>query len=170
MAAAPPLWKRLVDLAARNVPASCISLRGSVVLVVDSQIHIPMADLRFSFSRSSGPGGQNVNKVNSKVTLHWNVVNSAHLPREVRERFVARYQQRMTVDGDIVVYSQSHRDQNRNRLDCLEKLRQLILSVRHPPRSRRPTRPSRASRERRLREKHHKADKKRQRRRPPSLE
>ncbi len=78
--------------------------------------------------------------------------------------------QRITAAGEIVVYSQSHRDQNRNRLDCLEKLRQLILSVRTPPRSRRPTRPSRAARERRLREKHHKAEKKRQRGRPSGLE
>ena len=141
-----------------------------VVLVVDSEIQIPLADLRLTFSRSSGPGGQNVNKVNSKVTLHWSVATSPDLPEDVRERFLARYGQRITAAGEIVVYSQSHRDQNRNRLDCLEKLRQLILSVRTPPRSRRPTRPSRAARERRLREKHHKAEKKRQRGHPSGLE
>ncbi len=140
------------------------------MLVVDSQIQIPVADLRFTFSRSSGPGGQNVNKVNSKVTLHWNVATSPSLPDAVRERFLARYGPRITAAGEIVIYSQSNRDQNRNRLDCLEKLRQLILSVRNPPRSRRATRPSRAVRERRLREKHHTADKKRQRGRPSGLE
>ena len=140
------------------------------MLVVDAQIQIPLAEMRFTFSRSGGPGGQNVNKVNSKVTLHWNVTGSTHVPAELRERFLAEFSQRINADGDVVVYSQRSRDQIRNREDCLEKLRQLILSVRHPPKRRRPTRPSRAARERRLREKHRKAETKRLRGRPPSLD
>ncbi len=137
------------------------------MLVVDSRIQIPLTEMRLSFSRSSGPGGQNVNKVNSKVTLHWNVQSTTHLDVGVRERFLAQYGNRINADGDLVITSQRYRDQVRNRADCLEKLRQLILAVRTAPKRRRATRPSRASKERRLREKHQKGDKKRMRREPP---
>ncbi len=82
-------------------------------------------------------------------------------------RFLAKYPHRINSDGDLVIYSQRYRDQVRNREDCLEKLRQLIMSVRGPPKSRRLTLPSRSSRERRLREKHQKSEKKRRRRQPP---
>ena len=113
------------------------------MLVVDPHIQIPLSEMRLSFSRSGGPGGQNVNKVNSKVTLHWDVEHSPSLPAEVRERFVARYLPRINTQGEVVIHSQRYRDQRRNREDCLEKLRQLILAVRHPPVRRRPTGPSR---------------------------
>lgn len=140
------------------------------MLVVDSHIQIPLAEMRLSFSRSGGPGGQNVNKVNTKVTLHWNVVSSSHLPADVRDRFMARYGSRINADGDVVIQSQRYRDQLRNREDCLEKLRQLILAVRYPPKRRKRTRPSRTARERRLRDKHHRGVKKRLRKRPPMSE
>ena len=143
--------------------AQCVE---SVVLVVDADIQIPLAEIQLSFSRSSGPGGQNVNKVNTKVTLHWNVTSSANLPDEVRNRFLAKYRTRVNAEGEVVIHSQRYRDQLRNRDDCLEKLRQLILSVRQAPVQRRRTRPSRASRERRLREKQQTAEKKKLRRRP----
>lgn len=136
------------------------------MLVVDSEIQVPTSALRWSFARSSGPGGQNVNKVNSKVVLHWNVRESGDLPADVRERFLLRYASRITTEGDIVVQSQRFRDQGRNRDDCLEKLRQLVLAVRHPPVRRRATRPTAGSRERRLRAKQHTSDKKRMRHRP----
>lgn len=137
------------------------------MLVIDSQIRIPPEDMRLTASRSSGPGGQNVNKVNTKVTLHWQVESSTQLPADVRARFLVKYAHRINADGELVLYSQRFRDQARNREDCLEKLRQLILSVRTPPKRRRKTRPTRASRERRLREKQHKGDKKRLRKPPP---
>jgi ribosome-associated protein len=133
------------------------------VLVVDPQIQIPLSEFRWTFARSGGPGGQNVNKVNSKVTVHWDVTGSPSLPSDVRERFVARYRSRMTGLGEVVLQSQRYRDQGRNRADCLEKLRQLILVVRQPPVRRRRTDPTRASRERRLRAKQHTAQKKRSR-------
>jgi len=138
------------------------------VLVVDDDVRIPLSELRLAFSRSSGPGGQNVNKVNSKVTLHWDVVHSPALPDDVRGRFVARYAGRINAAGELVLHSQRYRDQGRNRDDCLNKLRELVLSVRHPPVRRRPTRPSRASRQRRLQAKQHTAQKKQLRRRPPA--
>lgn len=140
------------------------------MLVVDAHIRIPLTELRLTFSRSGGPGGQNVNKVNSKVTLHWDVGASSSLPADVRERFLARYRRRITALGEIVIHSQRYRDQGRNREDCLEKLRQLILAVRQAPVRRRPTGPTRAARERRLQAKQHTARKKQMRHRPPAGE
>ncbi len=128
------------------------------------KIEIPLRELRFGFSRSSGPGGQNVNKLNTKVTLHWNVERSPSLPEGVRRRFVARYSRRVSRDGDLVLMSQRFRDQGRNVGDCLEKLRSMIEEVARPPRPRKPTRPGRAAVEGRLREKRMRSTLKRGRR------
>jgi ribosome-associated protein len=125
--------------------------------------------MRFTFARSSGPGGQNVNKVNTKVTLHWPLASSPSLPDEVRDRFRARFRRRINKQGELVIHSQRYRDQERNVDDCLEKLRALVLEVASPPKRRRPTRPTRASRERRLREKKARSQKKDLRRGPPLL-
>ncbi len=138
------------------------------MLVIDAEIGIPLSEMQWSFSRSGGPGGQNVNKVNSRVTLHWDVTRTRSLPEEVRERFVARYRRQINLAGAVVIHSQRTRDQGRNREDCLEKLRRLILAVRHAPVRRRRTKPSRAARQRRLAAKQHTARKKRLRRRPPA--
>ncbi len=69
------------------------------VLDVTPRIRIPCGEFEWSVARSSGPGGQNVNKVNSKVVIRWNVVQSESLPGDVRERFVAAYRRRMTTEG-----------------------------------------------------------------------
>jgi ribosome-associated protein len=120
------------------------------MLEVNDRIRIPLRELDFSFARSSGPGGQNVNKVSSKAVLRWSIERSPSLPDDVRERFRARYPRRITADGDVVIQSQRFRDQGRNVADCLAKLRGLLLEVAVPPKRRRKTRPSRASIERRL--------------------
>ncbi len=123
------------------------------MLHVAPEIEIPLREFHFSYSRSSGPGGQNVNKVNTKVTLRWGVAGSHSLSDAVRARFLARYRRRITADGELVLTSQRFRDQGRNTADCLEKLRLMLAEVARPPRPRRKTRPSRAARERRLRQK-----------------
>lgn len=138
-----------------------------VMLVITDNIAVPIAEFRLTFSRSSGPGGQNVNKVNSKVTLHWDVTATASLPEDVKRRLLAKYHQQINVNGQLVIASQRYRDQLRNRMDCLEKLRQMVLGVATPPKRRRPTRPSRAARERRMRAKRQQSEKKRMRRPPP---
>lgn len=125
--------------------------------------------MRFSFVRSSGPGGQNVNKVASKAVLRWPVAGSPSLPEEVRSRFLARYGRRINDRGELVLASQRYRDQARNVEDCLEKLRVLILSVARAPRPRKKTRPTKAAREARLTQKRATAEKKR-RRSPPRAE
>lgn len=130
------------------------------MLEVNSRIQIPEDEFEFSYSRSSGPGGQNVNKVNSKALLRWPVTVSPSLPEEIRSRFMERYRSRLTEAGDILVTSQRYRDQGRNVDDCLEKLREMILAVATRPKTRKATKPSRASRRRRLEGKRQVSEKK----------
>ena len=134
------------------------------MLLVNSRIQIPLAEFVFSYARSSGPGGQNVNKVNSKATLRWPLISSPSLPEDVRQRFLARYPRRVTVEGDLVVTSQRYRDAGRNATDCLEKLHQMLLEVAQPPKYRKPTRPTRGSVRRRLDDKRRRSQKKGSRR------
>ena len=84
------------------------------MLRVNDRISIPFTEFDFTFARSGGPGGQNVNKVNSKVTLRWDVEKSPTLPPDVLARFRAKYPRRMTKDGELVMHSQRYRDQGRN--------------------------------------------------------
>lgn len=123
------------------------------MFVVNHRIAIPDDELRYTYVRSSGPGGQNVNKVNSKAVLRWSVAANMSVPEDVRARFAAKYGSRLTVDGEIVLSSDRHRDRGRNAEDCLDKLREMLLEVAAPPKKRRPTKPSRAARERRLKAK-----------------
>ena len=139
------------------------------MLVVNQRLKISGEEFRFRYDRNSGPGGQNVNKVNTKATLRWRVATSCSLPEAVRERFVKRYGHRITKTGDVVITSQRYRDQGRNVEDCLEKLRKLLAAVAVVPKKRKPTRRSRASIERRLDDKR-KQSKTKQRRRKPSGE
>lgn len=136
------------------------------MLSIDATIQIPLDEFEFSFARSGGPGGQNVNKVNSKAILRWPVTVSSSLPEPVKERFLERFARRLTSDGELIVTSQRYRDQNRNVDDCLEKLKVMILAVASPPVVRRPTKPSAAVRRRRVEVKRIVSAKKRQRRGP----
>ena len=86
------------------------------------------SELEFTFVRSSGPGGQNVNKVNSKAVLRWNTTASACMSEEVRARFHQRFGSKLTSEGDLLLSSDSYRDQGRNRDDCLEKLKAMLNS------------------------------------------
>ncbi|MDA0834814.1 MAG: alternative ribosome rescue aminoacyl-tRNA hydrolase ArfB [Planctomycetota bacterium] len=129
-------------------------------LKINRSIAIPQAEFAWEYVRASGPGGQNVNKVNSKVRLSWTVVSTPHLPEDVRERFQSKYASRINNDGELIISSQKYRDQLRNKSDCLEKLQSLILAVLHPPKRRKPTRPTKGSKERRLTEKKQRSERK----------
>lgn len=128
-----------------------------------SHYKIPSTEFIFSFSRSSGPGGQNVNKVNTKVTLHWNVLANTSLPKAVLERFIAKYQNRLSVDGFLTLISQKSRSQNLNSTDVIEKLHEMIDSVAVAPKIRKATKPSRSAVNKRLNEKKSHGDKKKSR-------
>ena len=123
------------------------------MLQITPRIAIPDDELHLSFSRSSGPGGQNVNKVSSKATLRWAAGSSRHMPADVRDRFLQKYKNQLTKEGDLVIYSQTFRDQPKNIEACREKLRAMIASIVTPPKKRRPTRPTKGSKVRRLRDK-----------------
>lgn len=141
--------------------------RVLAMLVVNPRLKIPLREFRFTFARSSGPGGQNVNKVNSKATLRWRVAHSPSIPEAVKARLVARYGRRINAAGELVITSQRFRDAGRNVADCLEKLRQMLAEAARAPKRRKPTRPTRAAREKRLAHKHKHSRKKELRRRPP---
>jgi ribosome-associated protein len=134
------------------------------MLVVDDRIRIPLRELHFEAARSSGPGGQNVNKVSTKVLLRWSLDATQSLPPEVLARLRARAANRITREGVLVLQSQRFRDRGRNVADCLEKLRALVADAADIPARRRPTRVSRAGVERRLRAKHRTGERKSRRR------
>jgi ribosome-associated protein len=122
-------------------------------LEITPSLKILDAELRLSFARSSGPGGQNVNKVSSKAVLHFDLVNSPSLPPDVKQRFAEQWRSRLTTAGEVVIHSEEFRDQPRNIKACYDKLRQMVLSVLRPPKKRRATKPTRGSKVRRLNEK-----------------
>jgi ribosome-associated protein len=123
------------------------------MLHVAPHIVIPDSELELSFARSGGPGGQNVNKVSSKVLLRWRPANSAALSPELKFRLLEMLRGRLTKEGDLLIVSQRHRDQPRNIEDCQEKLRALILAGIRRPTIRRPTKPTRGAKERRHQQK-----------------
>jgi ribosome-associated protein len=123
-------------------------------------------EIALDFFRSSGPGGQNVNKVSTAVRLRFNLRGSRTLPAGVKDRLAALAGSRLTAEGSLVIEAQRHRTQEGNRRDALARLDELIERSWRPPTPRRPTKPSRAARERRLDEKRGRAATKRLRARP----
>ena len=116
---------------------------------VTDTIAIPGGELRVSFVRSGGPGGQNVNKVASAVQLRFDLAVSG-LPQEVRARAARLAGRRLTQDGAVLISAQRHRAQERNREDALQRLIDLIRRAAEPPKPRRKTKPTFASKQRRL--------------------
>lgn len=131
------------------------------MLEVTPQIRIPDDELVESFVRSSGPGGQNVNKVSSAVELRFDVARSTALPEAVRQRLLARRDRRLTDDGVLVISANRFRDQGRNREDARLRLAEIVQAATVVPKKRIATKPSKGSQERRLQEKKTRSDHKR---------
>jgi ribosome-associated protein len=122
---------------------------------VTDTISIDDSELEESFVRSSGPGGQNVNKVSSAVQLRFDVRRSPSLPNDVAVRLMKLAGSRLTKDGVIVIVAQSHRDQTRNRADARERLFDLIRQAAVRPVPRRPTKVPKAQKRKRVEGKKH---------------
>ncbi|MBN2192403.1 MAG: aminoacyl-tRNA hydrolase [Polyangiaceae bacterium] len=134
-------------------------------LVVGARVTIPASDLAWSAVRSSGPGGQNVNKVSSKVELRFCLATTLALDEPTKERLRALAGNRLDADGSIVMVAQASRNQLRNLRDARERLAELIRAALAPPRIRRPTRVPRGAVRARLTAKRHRAETKRERKR-----
>jgi ribosome-associated protein len=135
-------------------------------LPVTSHLAVPLSELSWRVARSSGPGGQNINKVNSKVILRWKPAETAGLPADVVTRFLSRYRARLTESGELIVACDRFRDQPKNRADCLERLAAMIRAVARPPKPRRPSKPTAGSQRRRLADKRLRSEKKARRQSP----
>jgi ribosome-associated protein len=133
---------------------------------VTHAISVDEDELEFSFVRSSGPGGQNVNKVATAVQLRFDVARSPSLPDDVRARLIARAGSKVTRDGVLVFTARRFRTQERNRADAVERLVEMIRAAATPPKRRRKTKPTRASKQQRVEHKRRRSSTKRLRGRP----
>lgn len=117
-------------------------------------------ELTFTTSRSSGPGGQNVNKVNSKVTLKFDVLHSSVLSQEQKELIIKKIATRITTEGKLILTSQDNRSQIQNKEDVLSKLNDLLTKVFTPRKVRKATKPSKAAKHARVKSKKLRSEKK----------
>lgn len=118
--------------------------------MLPANIKLYSSELQFSFIRSPGPGGQNVNKVATAVLLRFNVMHSPSLPEAVRERLIALLGTKITTHGDLLIKASRYRTQERNKQDAIERLQTLLKRAAKVPKKRKKTRPTLASKERRL--------------------
>jgi ribosome-associated protein len=132
-------------------------------LYVNGSLSIPRHELDVRVSRSSGAGGQHVNKTSSRVEIFWNIANSRALSDEQRERLQQKLSSRLTGDGSVRVVASDMRSQTRNREIAEERLAELIARSLIVPLKRKPTKPTKASKEARLDEKRRHSSKKRDR-------
>ena len=141
-----------------------------LMIRITEHISIDDAEIEERFIRSSGPGGQNVNKLSTAVQLRFDARHSPSLPDDVSARLQRLAGKRLTREGVIVITAQRHRTQERNRQDARDRLIELIQQASVAPVKRRPTRPTKASRERRIEGKKHRASIKGLRQRRPAVD
>jgi len=134
-------------------------------LPITSRLSIPADELEVSFARSGGPGGQNVNKVASKVLLRWSVRDSGALSDGQRHLLMQRLSARLVGEGELLIQSSTHREQARNLEDARERLAEIVRAALHQAKKRRATKPTRGSQRRRLETKRQRSQIKKDRRR-----
>ncbi len=122
-------------------------------LIINSRVTVPAAELEFTATRASGPGGQHVNTSDTRVQLRWNVLASVALGEIQRQRVLTQLASRLTTEGDLILACDTHRSQRRNRDEVAQRLAALVRQALVPPRPRRPTKPTLASKQRRIEQK-----------------
>ena len=133
------------------------------MIQITETIFIDEGEIQLDFIRSSGPGGQNVNKVSTTVQLRFNVTESLSLSDEIRRRLIHIGGNKLTRDGILVITARRYRSQEQNRKDALQRLVNLIQKAAIPPKNRQKSTPTAASKQRRLHDKRHRSQVKRQR-------
>ena len=131
---------------------------------VTKDISLNEDEIKVEFIRSSGPGGQNVNKVATAVQLRFDVANSPSLPEDIRKRIVIIAGKRVTEDGILIISARRYRSQDKNRKDASDRLLQLIRRAAMKPKIRRKTKPTKVSKQKRLESKRHRGQIKKTRR------
>ncbi len=134
------------------------------VIQITDQITIDEGELEEKFVRSSGPGGQNVNKVSTAVQLRFHVMNSTSLPNAIKDRLIVLAGSKMTEEGVLVIDARNHRTQSQNRKEARERFVELLREAAKEPTRRKKTQPSRDIREKRLEEKRRRGELKQTRR------
>jgi ribosome-associated protein len=129
-------------------------------LLVNESVAIPRSELDVRVSRSSGAGGQHVNKTSSRVEIFWNITSSQAISEEERSRLLDKLASKLTTEGSVRVVASDMRSQSRNRELAEERLAELVRRALVVPKKRRPTKPTKASKEARLEEKKRRSRKK----------
>lgn len=117
---------------------------------ITNKLFLAPSEISLTFITSSGPGGQNVNKVASAAHLRFNVLNSPSLPEDVRQRLITQLGKKITTQGDIIIKADRFRTQERNKQDAMNRLAAMIKLAAYPPKKRKKTRPTKTSIEKRL--------------------
>ena len=133
-------------------------------IYLEGGVEIPASEIDAEYSRASGPGGQHVNKTETRVTLRLNIAESPSLPDTVRARLLEKLASRLTKTGELLISSDKHRERGRNMADAAERMQELLSQALVVPKKRKPTKPSRGAQERRLKDKRITSEKKKGRR------
>lgn len=120
------------------------------MIEITKTILLNLSEVKFTFITSSGPGGQNVNKVATAVQLRFDVMSSASLPENVKTRFMMLFGNRLTGQGELVIKASSFRTQERNKQDAIKRLCMILRQAAIQPKKRKKTKPTFASKQKRL--------------------
>jgi ribosome-associated protein len=132
-------------------------MRMKYDVVIDALV-IPEHELEITTSRAGGPGGQHVNKTDSRITVRWNIPNTQALDEVQKERVIANLQSRLTTEGDLIIHNSESRSQQTNKENALNQLAGIVRKALHVPKKRRPTRMSKSAKAKRVDAKTHRGD------------